>query len=585
MVAPVRVLLGTSTNPIVTFTREDNLGSVLHQIHLEADDLINLEASIREERRAACAMAISRVTPCVDSLLVFPCLGKFQGDQHGDTYKPRQLLMISGIPDAENDFTHSNPASWRLDDVIDHVGAYVVQVTDTDIQHPDGQLSTFNIAGKLIHHLEPCDPQPFSLRTCTHFPLGLKFKFGIAFDPAGASDSNPPLGNFLSPTPRLTGYLHDGGFLLERSDSPPKTKPNLPAPPSKAAQLSVDGEIIYMYDKTKFGEEKQDCLGFMRAFACLPEKKIKLTGGVQDEHRLSEKVVATCMGIVDAAVGKVDTFPYKMYIPRVSTLPIYSDTAKVLLFLKFKFSLHDLSALSSADLVPANHTIDLSGTNRISLMAMIDGLRHMLVLFIHEGYLTVFDDTKKAIDSGSLTMIPDQVLHICFLFAWAHICDTVTNSTANRGTGWRTNPQMLPDMFKAQLEIDFALDRCLDIERNWITQSYEAKYQLPATKKRSLTTPNPSPAKLVKSVPNTPTATDFCVKDLCFKYDYQSANLKRTNQPPAPCAGKKCASRHVDKGKLPPKSDVIAWLTGQATADPKNKGHLTKLADYVSTHF
>jgi hypothetical protein len=324
----------------------------------------------------------------------------------------------------------------------------------------------------------------------------------------------------------------------------------------------------------------------MRCFMCLPEKKIKLTGGVQDEHRLSEKAVANCMSMVDASVGKVENFPYKVYIPRVANLPIYSDTSKVLLFLKFKFSLHDLSALSTADLVPPNHVIDLSGTDRISLSAMCDGLIHMLVLFFHDGYATIFDDTKRAINAGNLTMIPDQVLHICFLFAWAHLCDTVTNSTANCGTGWKTDPDMIPNMFKKQLEADFALDRCLDIERNWITQSYESKYQHPAIKKRSATgTANPSPAKVIKPTPVVPSSIEFCLVDLFFKYDFQTNSAKRSNKAPPPCTGKRCIPRHVDKGKLPPKSDVMAWLTSQASADPKNKGHLTKFVDYISTHF
>ena len=585
-VVPARVLLGPSTNPFVTITREDNFGAVLNQLHAGLNDLVESEADLRAERRAHRCMSITRAPPSTDSLLIFPCLGKFADGEDGDTYNLQGLSMIVDVPDADNDFTRSNPNAWTLNDVIDLVGAYLVRVSDTE-SSVINNLSSFTISGTLIYHLDPPAQKPFSIWSCGHFPIGLKFKFtisGFVDDPA----DNIHTGFYLTPTPRLTSTLLDsGGTISLRTEPPPKIGKAIPTTIlSKAAQLTVDGELIYMYDRTKFGEEKQDCLGFMRAFMCLPEKKIKLTGGVQDEHRLSEKTVASCMAMVDASVGKIPTFPYKVYIPRVAGLPIYSDTAKVLLFLKFKFSLHDLAALSTADLVPPNHVIDLSGTDRISLSAMCDGLTHMMVLFFHDGYTSIFDDTKTAVLAGNLTMIPDQVLHICLLFAWAHLCDTVTNSTANCGMEWKTNRNMIPDMFRAQLEADFALDRCLDIERNWISQNYESKYQLPAIKKRAATTNlNPNPAKATKLAIATSAVTEFCLIDLYFKYDYQTANAKRANRIPVPCAGKRCVPRHVDKGKLPPKSDVIAWLTSQATSDPKNKGHMTKFADYINAHF
>ena len=49
MEVPVRVILGPSTNPIVTINREDNLGVVLHQIYLDPNDLAESEADLTAE--------------------------------------------------------------------------------------------------------------------------------------------------------------------------------------------------------------------------------------------------------------------------------------------------------------------------------------------------------------------------------------------------------------------------------------------------------------------------------------------------------------------------------------------------------
>ena len=85
MEVPVRVLMGTSTNPIVTINREDNLGSILNQFFLEVNDMADLEVVNPAERRSAWVMAISRAPLCIDLLLFFRCLGKFSDGQPGDT--------------------------------------------------------------------------------------------------------------------------------------------------------------------------------------------------------------------------------------------------------------------------------------------------------------------------------------------------------------------------------------------------------------------------------------------------------------------------------------------------------------------
>ena len=126
----------------------------------------------------------------------------------------------------------------------------------------------------------------------------------------------------------------------------------------------------------------------------------------------------------------------------------------------------------------------------------------------------------------------------------------------------------------------FEKANCEKIWRTW-DERYEGKY--PITRKRSIPVASNIETKLMKPSSPSSQTSDFCLNDLYFKYNWMTANAKKAGKTVAPCKGTKCTKRHIEVGKFPPKSDVIALLTkppgpGQAVRD-----YMQKFADHVAT--
>ena len=577
-----RVIMGPGT-PFQTVIREENLRNCIIQL----SDFLVTNLLTRPSHLTPLTSKffdVSRVTPTVGSLLVFPCFVNFADEEDGDTPNAQPLQSI--MDDEETLFEMQDPEQeWHLSDFIENVGSYIIMVTETD--SIAAEISTLGKAelilkGKLVYHLDPCTILEHSIFTSPCFNLGLEFSFHTfpMLKPAH-EDSEGFFGNFIVPTTSFEKVLFRGGYIPARKPEPTAAKLELaPLPPK--AHRTVDGEIIYCHDRTKFGAEKKDCLGFMRAYACVPDKKSLLVGGVPDEHRLSEDVVARCLAIVDTAAIAPPSFAHRSYISRLQTLPVFTDKAKLLMFMKFNFSVHDLTAISPADFVPPDHTINISGFDKISFTAMIDAMCLTHILMFHDGYSDMFKYVKDEVDFKELAGIPDKVLYVCLLFAWGAVCAEVHDHNVP-STEWKTDKDKLPNIFKVHLTKFFEKANCEKIWRTW-DEKYEGKYPI-SSKKRSITLAagNPTGPKPVKPTPPGSPTSDFCLTDLYFKYSWTTANSKRLGKTTGPCPGTKCIKRHVDAGNLPPKSEVIAWLTRPPGPGLAVRDHMQKFADHVST--
>ena len=574
-----RIIMGPGT-PFQTVIREENLNNCIAQL---SDALITDLLLKRFEFTPLTSkiFTLSQVTPTIGSLLVFPCFGEFVGEEDGSTPNARPLLVI--MDNEQTAFEMEDPEQgWILSDFIDHIGCYVVLITETELVPAElsiANLPELIIKGKLVFHLEPCVVVEHSIRTSICFNIGMEVS--LSTFPVAAADQegdNASFGAFIVPTSSLEKVLYQGGYIPAKKSNPIAANPELvPLPPK--AHRTVDGEIIYCHDRTKFGTERKDCLGFMRAYACVPEKKSLLVGGVPDEHRLSEDVVSRCLAIVDTAAIAPPSFAHRSYISRLKNLPVFMDKEKLLTFMKFNFSVHDLSALSPADFVPINHVINISGFDKISFTAMVDAMRLTYILMLHDGYSDMFKHVKDEVDFKDLAGIPDKVLYVCLLFAWGAVCAEVHDQN-KPSSEWKTDRNKLPNLFKFHLAEFFEKSNCERIWRTW-DEKYEGKY--PITRKRSLPAEINSDSKAAKLGSPAPPTTDFCLTDLYFKYNWVTANAKKAGKATSPCKGTKCVKRHIELGKFPPKADVIAWLTKPPGPGLPVRDYLQKFADHVAT--
>ena len=567
-------------NPFHTLIREENLANCISQM----SDILFTDLLLKQFQFTAFSakiFSLSRVTPTAGSLLIFPCFGNFLEEEDGDTPNAQSLLTI--MEDETTPFEMQDAEQgWLLSDFIDNVGSYIILVTETEIV-PKGQSTVgfdeLIIRGKLVYHLEPCTTVEHSILTSKSFNIGLDFSFRTyGMGPADQELKDPSFGTFITPTAAFEKVLYQGGYVPAKKPIAAAAKPELEPLPAKA-QRTVDGEIIFCHDRTKFGSEKKDCLGFMRAYACIPEKKSLLVGGVPDEHRLSEDVVARCLAIVDTAAVAHPSFAHRTYISRLRTLPVFQDKTKLLAFMKFNFSVHDLTAISPADFVPIDHEINISNCDKISFTAMIDAMCLSFILMFHEGYSDIFKYVKEDVDFKDLSGIPDKVLYVCLLFSWGAVCAEVHDHN-KPSTEWKTNRNKLPDLFKFHLSKFFEKTNCEQIWRTW-DEKYEGKY--PISRKRSITAATNPSTKILKPDTSNPSTSDFCLADLYYKYNWTTANSKRLGKATAPCPGTKCIKRHVDAAKLPPKADVIAWLTRPPGPGLAVREHMKKFAEHVST--
>ena len=567
------IIMGPGT-PFQTIVREENLNNCIAQI---SDILVTdvLQKGTVFTPLTSKIFRLSGVTPTAGMLLVFPCLGHHCDEENGDTPNGKPLVTIFEDPDTPFEMQNLE-IGWQLSDFIDNVECYVILVTETEIVPAElsstQKTAELVIKGKLVYHLEPCTPVDHSLTTSRCFNLGLEITF-VHF-PIG-DDEELSFGNFIVPTDAFEKVLYQGGYIPAKKPVPVAAKPELaPLPPK--AHRTVDGEVIYCHDKSKFGSERKDCLGFMRAYACIPEKKSLLVGGVPDEHRLSEEVVSRCLAIVDTAAIAPPSFAHRSYISRLQRLPVFTDKAKLLVFIKFNFSVHDLTALSPADFVPPDHVINISGFDKISFTAMIDAMCLTFILMFHEGYVDIFKHVKEDVDFKELAGIPDKVLYVCLLFAWGAVCAEVHDHN-KPSQEWKSDRNKLPELFKANLAKFFEKTNCEKIWRTW-EEKYEGKY--PISRKRPTPTSDNSQNAAKISKPDPATA-DFCLADLYFKYGWQTANAKKAGKITGACTGTKCTKKHVDAGKLPPKADVIAWLTRPPGPGLPVRDHMQKFADHV----
>lgn len=117
-------------------------------------------------------MMLSCDTPAESSLLISPCIGRFEEEENGDTLNLSPLRFFTD--DEKSLFEMEDPEKgWCLTDVIDQVGAYVIMVSSVEIKSPEdseikGQAS-IQILGKLVHHLEPSSLVDHSILSSIYF--------------------------------------------------------------------------------------------------------------------------------------------------------------------------------------------------------------------------------------------------------------------------------------------------------------------------------------------------------------------------------------------------------------------------------
>ena len=197
-----RIIMGPGT-PFQTVIREENLNNCIAQL----SDLLITDLLLKYFEftpLTAKIFALSRATPTIGSLLVFPCFGKFVDEEEGDTPNGQPLRII--MDDEETPFEMEDPEQgWLLSDFIDNIGCYIILVTETDFV--SAELSTVGrselvIKGKLVCNLEPCFPKEHSIYTSTCFNLGLEVSLNtFSMVPAVQEVDRVFFGNFIAPPP------------------------------------------------------------------------------------------------------------------------------------------------------------------------------------------------------------------------------------------------------------------------------------------------------------------------------------------------------------------------------------------------
>ena len=599
--APVgRIIMGEGTI-YQALLREENLSSAISQLHLYWNSGALSGGPISP------TVASSRLLKHfdgntlleIDSVLIFPCMGTLADGTHGDSIQTNPLIFSATNEDSP--FTKAD-TRWAIEDFIDSVGSYVIHVTSIEVipgeSLPSGKTE-LEITGTLVHHLEPCVPVAHSILTDAHFNVGLTVKWNVANmicePPIPSMPGYPPdrffFGSFVTARPAFTDILRKRGIIPLKAVEPTLKDSALNDP--KAVHRATDGERIFCTDKKNFNQERLDSAGFLRAYACIPEKKSLLVLGVPDEHRVTEEAVTTCMARIEAADDCHPSFLSRSLIPRVKEFPFYKNKAKLLILMKWNFAIYNLEAYSPVDHLPSSHSIDFAKDDHISFFAMLDGLRMGYVLMFHEGYDEVFKSVRDDIERNLLTTIPDKVLYVCLILSLADVC-TVIHDNTKKSDSWRLDQQKIPNLLKASLAKFFNLTRCLDMWRTW-DEKYEGKYTMPSAKRPSPTPPavvDPtlaSPSKKTKNsaIKPSPGSPDFCLHDVQFNYKWQT---RKSNTPGGkamgPCPGRgSCITKHIQAGSFPPKADVIAWLLLEKQPGVPPLPHLKKLATHIDLNF